>query len=266
MRRFLAVLVLLVVPATVLAQGKRAMRAGGQPPHNVAQVILEHKGELSLNADQVAKLETIAKRLEEQNKPVLDAMARQRANLRSGTATEDQRQEMRAAMDTLRNHRQAAVTEINTILTAEQQQQARQYMGQGRRGGAGERLERGRVQRPMGMARGPARGFMGRNPVTAILQRRSELSLTEQQATQLESIAASLDRQTQPILQELRRDSAGGARTPEQMAARRATAEKLRTEHRQALEQVSKVLTKEQMDKVTARLHAGRGVHWPGRR
>ena len=265
MRRFLTVLVLLVVPATVLAQGKRAMRAGGQPPHNVARVILEHKSELSLNADQVAKLETIAKRLEEQNKPVLDAMARQRANLRSGTATEDQRQEMRAAMDSLRNRRQAAVTEINTILTAEQQQQARQYISQGRRGGAGERLERGRGQRPIGMARGPARGFMARNPVTAILQRRSDLSLTEQQVTQLESIAASLDRETQPMLQQLRGDSAG-ARTPEQLAARRATAEKLRTQHRQALEQVSKVLTKEQMNKVTARLHAGRGVHRPGRR
>jgi hypothetical protein len=139
MRKYATTLVLLLLPTVALAQGEgrpgRREHAGKRG--NVIQMMIEHKADLALTAEQIAKLEPIGKKLEEQNKPVVEEMQKIRGTTNVRELSQEQREQMRAQMGKLREHRKAAMTEANTILTQEQQTKLRdmmQKMAPGRRG------------------------------------------------------------------------------------------------------------------------------------
>ena len=127
MRKSFAALVLLVMPAAVLAQGGRGERGGrGFGPGrfgNPVELVLQHKTELNLTADQVTKLEDVARKLEEQNKPIIAELEKERGNGKPGELTDKQREEMRDAMEKLRDNREDAQKQVASILTDQQEQQ-----------------------------------------------------------------------------------------------------------------------------------------------
>jgi hypothetical protein len=191
--------VLLAVPAAVDAQAQPDQRGPGS-------FILQHRAELNLSAEQVARLEAIQQRVRSQNEPLLAqlraaGLARgepgqirahiegrtpeqraamrqrfenmtpeQREQLRSErrqrleNMTPEQREqlrgerrqrpgaqgaragrqvpeELRPVLEQLRAHNQAAMQEVRSVLTAEQQTRLRALMGE-RRGPRAQRQGR----------------------------------------------------------------------------------------------------------------------------
>ncbi|HEX8272912.1 MAG TPA: Spy/CpxP family protein refolding chaperone [Longimicrobiaceae bacterium] len=159
-------------PALLAQQGAGAPHAqhqdgrqgrGGPRPSPVA-ALLEHRAELKLTADQVSRLETIQRDLEQKNAPLrrqLEAARPQRPEgERQAPPTEQERQAMRARMEQLRpqmeqlrTNQRAAMEQVRSVLTDEQEQAARQYL----RGPRGERGERG----PRGERGGRGEGRQG---------------------------------------------------------------------------------------------------------
>src|SRR5262245_30103210 len=145
MRKSFAALVLLVMPAVVLAQGGRGERGRGFGPGgfgNPVEIVLDHKTELNLTADQVTKLEDVARKLEEQNKPIIAELEKERGNARPDELTEKQREEMRDAMEKLRDNREDAQKKVAATRTDQQEEQLRACRparpeGVGGRGGRG---------------------------------------------------------------------------------------------------------------------------------
>ena len=121
MRKYLAALALLVWPATLLAQGGRGERGGrgfGPRGGNPVEVILQHRSELNLTADQVSKLEAVASKLEESNKPLVAELQKQRPEgQRPQELTEQQREQLRGVMEKLRDNREDAQKQVAAILT-----------------------------------------------------------------------------------------------------------------------------------------------------
>ena len=103
MRKYLAALTLLVLPAAVLAQGGRGERGGrgfGARGGNPVEVILQHRSDLDLTADQVSKLEAVASKLDESNKPLIAELQKQRPEGQTRQElTEQQREQMRGVME-----------------------------------------------------------------------------------------------------------------------------------------------------------------------
>jgi LTXXQ motif family protein len=130
MRKYVSTIILLLLPTVVLAQGegRRTRRGMEGMQANVIQVIIDHKADLSLTANQIAKLEPIARKLEEQNKPVIAEMQKVRGNTNVRELSQEQRDQMRPQMQKLRDHRQAALTEAKTVLTQEQQTKLRDFV------------------------------------------------------------------------------------------------------------------------------------------
>ncbi len=146
MRKYAAMLTLLLLPSLALAQGRRGGRGMGPDAmqRNVIQVMIEHKTELSLTNDQIAKLEPIGKKLEEQNKPILEEMLKLRQS--GGNArdiTEEQRQQMRTQMEKVQENREAALKDARDVLTEEQLSKLREVMRDMRPRRGGRRGTRG---------------------------------------------------------------------------------------------------------------------------
>src|SRR5262245_12577981 len=140
MRKYAAMLVLLLLPTVVLAQGNgRKGRHGGKEgmQANVIQVIIDHKAELALSPEQIAKLEPIARKLGEQNKPFIEEMQKIRGDTNLRELSTEQREQMRTQMGKLRENREAALTQARTILKPEQQTRLRDIVRERmpRRGG-----------------------------------------------------------------------------------------------------------------------------------
>jgi hypothetical protein len=133
-------LVLLLLPAVVFAQGRRGGRGmrGDALQRNAIQMIIEHKDQLALTSDQLGKLEPISKKLDEQNKPLLAELQKNRPG-DPRNMTEEQRQAVRVPMEKIRDNREAAMKEAREVLTTEQQEKLRQVMEEmrPRRGGRG---------------------------------------------------------------------------------------------------------------------------------
>ena len=268
MRKFLAALTLLVLPATLLAQGGRGERGGrGFGPGrmgNPVEVVLQHRSELNLTAEQVTKLEAVASKLKESNKPLMAELQKRRTEgQRPQDMTEQQREQMRDVMEKVRANREDAQKQVAAILTQQQNEQLRSFRSE-----RAERFERG--QRPGG--RGGFAGAEQRNPVQSILEHRSELSLSTDQASKLESIARALEQKNQPILQKLQQGRQRGVRpgdlTEAQRTELRNAMETLHENTKASLEQARSVLTKEQLDKLKMlrpEKHSGRGAR-PGSR
>src|SRR5215510_10049320 len=124
MRKYISTIILLLLPSVVLAQGegRRARRGGMEGMRgNVVQTIIDHKTDLGLTAEQIAKLEPIGKKLDEQNKPILEALQKVRGNTSFREMSQEQREQMRPQMEKLRDHRKAALDEVKGVLTQEQQ-------------------------------------------------------------------------------------------------------------------------------------------------
>lgn len=121
----------LAMPALASAQGG-AQRGPGMMQQNVAALLVEKKAELALSAEQVTKLEVVAKTLEEKNAPLIEEMRAARQN-------GGDRQAMMATMQKIRgNADEAFEKEIKPLLGAEQITKAEQIIAesrQRRRGG-----------------------------------------------------------------------------------------------------------------------------------
>jgi hypothetical protein len=138
MKKSVVVLALLLLPSAVIAQRPRRadrMGADSMAQRNVVAVVLAHKTDLSLTTEQIAKLEPLAKTLEEQNKPVIEELRKQGATRARGMS-EEQRNELRAQSEKIRENRTKALEELRTVLNEDQMKKARELIRpEGRRGG-----------------------------------------------------------------------------------------------------------------------------------
>ncbi|MBV9772974.1 MAG: hypothetical protein JO040_03450 [Gemmatimonadetes bacterium] len=144
-QRVLLVLVLLALPLPLHAQQGR----GRKPEHRPFALLLDHRQELGLSADQVARLQAIARRLEERNQPLREQLRRQReayfaarraqiARLSPEARRDTLRRlqgergkphpipaEMRPIVEQMRAHTHDAMEDAETVLTSEQKERAR---------------------------------------------------------------------------------------------------------------------------------------------
>lgn len=146
MRRIGIVLALglMAAPVTVLAaQTPRAEQQQQGPLRSPVTRILEKRAELKLTAEQVTRLEKIDATLREQNKPLQEQMQRQMQQVRGerpqGEPTEAQREamrkrreQMRPVMEKMRANQQAAMQQVQQVLTGAQKEQVRSLMQEGR--------------------------------------------------------------------------------------------------------------------------------------
>ncbi len=140
MRKSIAVIALMILPAVAAAQRGRGARMGQDSTmqQNVVEIVLEHKADLALTSDQIAKLQPIAKSLEEKNKAVLEEVRKFRGGgARPRDMSEEQRQQMRALMEKVRDNRTAALDEMRPVLNEDQMKKVRELArpkGRGRQG------------------------------------------------------------------------------------------------------------------------------------
>lgn len=142
----------------------RRMKGEGRRFGNPLEHLLQRREQLNLTAEQVARLEAVQRRVQEQNRPLMEQLrqlrgpagARPERGARGAELTPEQREALRRTreqarpiMERLRENNQAARREVEQVLTDAQKQQLRQWHEQrGRRGEArrprGERGERER--------------------------------------------------------------------------------------------------------------------------
>jgi len=170
--------VLLAVPG--VAAGQQLVAQDTVRPRDPIAVMLAHRADLALKADQVSKLEGIQKKLSVAAAPLRKRLEGFRADRPAQAGafldmTEVQRQQLmakreevrRAALE-LRQLNRAAGVQAHAVLTAEQQAKLHQMMRrQGGRAGmrAGPGMWQGRGMRAGGMWRGRSpRGGSGFGP------------------------------------------------------------------------------------------------------
>ena len=165
-----AALALALVAAPVAAQAGsgmgpgprmgRGMRAGGPGAmeRTPAEMVLQHREELGLTADQVRQLEAIQKRVAAENGPRWERLKAAFGDQAPADMTVEERQALRQKMQELQPVREEiratnrkAGAEIHELLTDEQEATLRPLMHQGNRGGRGGGPGRG-------MHRGPGGG------------------------------------------------------------------------------------------------------------
>lgn len=157
-RSILLALALAALPLPVLSQ--QAPERGARPEwgttrgrkpdhHRPFALLLDHRRELGLSADQVARLQVVARRLEERNRPLRDQLRRQReayfaarraqiAQLTPEARRDTLRRlqgergkphpippEMRPIVEQMRANTRAAMEEAEKVLTPEQKERAR---------------------------------------------------------------------------------------------------------------------------------------------
>ncbi len=115
----------LLAPAALAAQGPPGQGPGrGMRMRSPAAIAIDHKADLGLTDEIVAKLQVIDKNLQDKNAPLV----KQRQDAMQGfdfqNATDEQRQEMRQKMQPimqqLRDNNQAARADVEKLLTADQ--------------------------------------------------------------------------------------------------------------------------------------------------
>ena len=105
------------------------VRRGGFPR------LLEHRAELGLSAEQVARLEAIAAELRTRNQPLLERLRAARDGRRPRDLTPEQRQALRDSLERhrplvreLRGNLRDALRQAQEVLTPEQREKARELM------------------------------------------------------------------------------------------------------------------------------------------
>jgi hypothetical protein len=154
--RLLTITLLAALPAVAQAQRTPpAARGGGMPGQtqmmqmqSPAQILLDHRAQLRLTAEQVTEIESIAAELEAKNKPLQEKIAEARRERRSNQdARQASREEgaetmrkLRPIMEEMRKNGEAAREKAMLLLNAEQQKVAKdifeeQMPRRGTRGG-----------------------------------------------------------------------------------------------------------------------------------
>ncbi len=115
----------LLAPAALAAQGQPGQGPGrGMRMRSAAAIAIEHKADLGLSDDIVAKLEAVDKQVQDKNAPIMKQMQDARAGVDFQSMTDEQRQEMRQKMQPimqqLRDNNQAARADVEKLLTADQ--------------------------------------------------------------------------------------------------------------------------------------------------
>lgn len=162
----LAALVLVAAPLAAQGQGRgpamgRGMMRGGPDGmgRNPVAVVLDHRAELELTADQVRQLEAIRERVEAENGPRWERLKAAFGDADPSQMSDEERQALRERMRELQPVRQeiratnrAAGGEIHEILTEEQETRLRPIMheGRGNRQGPGHMRRGGRGGGPRG--------------------------------------------------------------------------------------------------------------------
>ncbi len=123
---------ILLAAALLAPMALSAQQQPGQGPRGRGMmrspiaIAIDHKADLGLSDDVVAKLQTIEQGLQQKNAPIVKQMQDARAGFDVQNATDEQRQEMRQKMQPimqqLRDNNQAARAEAEKLLTAEQVQ------------------------------------------------------------------------------------------------------------------------------------------------
>lgn len=136
----LALLAAAAVPA--LAQNPTSRPQERQQQGNVhgrIQEILSRRQELSLDSEQVAQLQRIARELQEKNAPIQRRIRELQGEQEGGAQARAQlreRPELRPLVEQMRSNNQEAVRRVRRVLTAEQMERAEQHFrsaGSGRR-------------------------------------------------------------------------------------------------------------------------------------
>jgi hypothetical protein len=239
-----------VADAQRAPQGQeRAMRTPGQMP--LARM-MERQAELGLTAEQVARLESIQTRLQQQNAPLMAQVREARTGAaREQRAARQVPEELRPAMQQIRQNNRAAMEEVRAVLSDEQRTKLRETMRGGMRHGTGG-------QGAQAARSGEQRQAM---PLARVLERGAELGLTAEQVSQLEAIQVRVQQQNAPLLAQLRafgamrgagvergqRGPAAGARVPQEI---RPAMQQLRQNNQAAMQEVRSVLTDEQQVKL----------------
>ncbi len=93
---------------------------------SAAAIAIEHKADLGLSDEIVAKLQALDKQAQDKNAPLMKQMQDARAGFDFQTATDEQRQAMRQKtqpiMQQIRDNNQAARADVEKLLTPEQVQ------------------------------------------------------------------------------------------------------------------------------------------------
>ena len=138
LRRALIAMVLLAIPTMAFAQGggeRGGQRGGrGMAAMSPLAVVLEHKEDLKLAAEQVTKVEALDKALTEKNAPHMAKMA----EMRQGG--QPNREAMMEIQQAIRANNTAAQESLKDVLNAEQLEMATRLIAEaapqrGRRGG-----------------------------------------------------------------------------------------------------------------------------------
>jgi hypothetical protein len=245
-----------VVEAQRAPQGQeRAMRTPGQMP--LARM-MERQAELGLTAEQVARLESIQSRLQQQNAPLVAQVREARMGAERGERGARQvPEEIRPAMQQLRQNNRAAMEEVRAVLSDEQRAKLRETMRRGMRQGTGGQGARAARPGEHGQAM----------PLARVLEHRAELGLTAEQVGRLESIQARLQQQNAPLLAQLSASGAmrgagvergqrerAAARVPEEI---RPVMQRIRQNTQTAMQEVRTVLTDEQQVKLRDSMRQG---------
>jgi len=143
---------LVAVPEVVQAQQPQQQTQGApgnrsrsqqRAPRTPGAVILQHKDELNLTAEQVAQIEKIDAELQEKNRPLQQQMRELRGNVSGDQLSDEQRAELRQKTapinEEIRKNTMAAREQILQVLSPEQQQRAKELWQPARRrqGGSG---------------------------------------------------------------------------------------------------------------------------------
>lgn len=151
--RILLILALVALPLPALAQHSRehgaASARGREKAHRPFALLLDHRRDLGLTADQVTRLQGIARSLEAQNRPLREQLRRQReayfaarraqiARLSPDARRDTLRRlrdergkphplppEMRPVVEQMRANTHAAMEDAETVLTPDQKERAR---------------------------------------------------------------------------------------------------------------------------------------------
>lgn len=142
-RGLLLVLALLATPAALEGQRPAPGEAehGGRMRHGPVEMLLRERERLGLDAQQVARLEEIDRRMQERNGPVVARLVEMRRQLRAefpGPFEEmapEQREQFRRRLreahpllKEIRQNNDAAMREVGELLTPPQKEQVRELL------------------------------------------------------------------------------------------------------------------------------------------
>jgi hypothetical protein len=144
LKRWMVALALLALPTAAFAQGGGGGRGMGMGMmQSPIKIVLDHKADLTLTAEQVTKLETLEKGLTEKNAPHTAEIAKIReANPDMRNMPDEARAKMREHNQAVQANNTSAREELKTILNETQLAAATKFIEEampprGRRGGGG---------------------------------------------------------------------------------------------------------------------------------